>query len=462
MKRHTWWLNVLSGLILIWASTPVAFLSGVGATPTIAATTGQAAVPVSERTERMSVSSAGTQGSGASEYPALSSNGRTIAYHSRASNLVPEDTNGVWDVFVREMQSGVTERISMSLTGEEGNGPSAFPDLSADGRFVAFHSLANNLVRNDTNHNWDIFVHDRGTGMIERISVSADGREGNGGSYFPDISADGRLVAFYSEANNLVANDSNASWDVFVYDRQTGITRRVSVGYGGQQANGDSTFPDLSADGRYVVFDSAASNLVVGDTNHYADIFIHDRQTGLTERVGSSANGQEADGDSRYPVISADNRVVAFTADAGNLVINDNNGDEDVFVHDRETGLTERLSVDSTGQEGNGDSHYVVISADGRVVVYDSEASNLVTGDTNNARDVFVHNRQTGVTVRVSVDSAGQQGNGSSHDAAMAADGLLVAFHSETSNLVAGDTNGVSDVFVHIRYQYAHYFPILP
>jgi cold shock CspA family protein len=360
-----------------------------------------------------------------------------------------------------DLHTGVTERISVHSTGQEANGPSAFPTLSADGRIITFHSLASNLVPNDTNHSWDIFVHDRETAITERISMSSAGQQGNNGSYFPDLSADGRLVAFYSLANNLVPNDTNNNWDVFVYDRQSGVTARVSVGPGGGQANGSSTFPDLSADGRYVVFDSTASNLVSGDTNGDADIFVHDRQTGLTGRVSVSSTGQQTNGDSRYPVISADNSAVAFTSDASNLVSNDTNGSEDVFVYERETGQTERISVDSAGQESNGASHYAVISADGRLVSFDSDASNLVVGDTNNALDVFLHNRQTGVTLRVSVSSTGGQGNGSSTDAAISADGLIVAFHSDASNLVAADTNGVTDVFLHVRSLKTNYLPIL-
>jgi Tol biopolymer transport system component len=210
-----------------------------------------------------------------------------------------------------------------------------------------------------------------------------------------------------------------------------------------------------------VVFDSTASNLVTGDSNGYDDIFVYDRQTGLTERVSVSSTGQQANGDSRYPVISADNRVIAFTSDSSNLVSNDTNGSEDVFVYERETGRTERISVNSAGQESNGASHYAVISADGRLVSFDSEANNLVAGDTNNALDVFLHDRRTGVTMRVSVDSTGRQGNSSSTDAAISADGLMVAFHSNASNLVAADSNDVTDAFLHVRFQDTNYLPIL-
>src|SRR5437660_5099931 len=234
-------------------------------------------------------------------------------------------------------------------------------------------------------------------------------------------------------------------------------TVRVSVASDGTEGNDVSLGSALSADGRFVAFDSAATDLVAGDTNLVSDVFVHDRQTGTTERVSVASDGAQGNGSSGLlsfafpPGLSADGRFVAFVSFATNLVAGDTNGATDVFVHDRQTGTTERVSVASDGTQGNAASAGFALSADGRFVAFHSTATNLVAGDTNGATDVFVHDRQTGTTERVSVDSDGTQGNGPSAGAALSADGGLVAFHGTATNLVAGDANGAYDVFVHDR-----------
>ncbi|TMB04184.1 MAG: hypothetical protein E6J57_02110 [Deltaproteobacteria bacterium] len=415
-----------------------------------------------QTTERVSVASGGTEGNGASLSSALSADGRFVAFVSAATDLVAADTNGVSDVFVHDRQTGATERVSVASGGAQGNGSSgligfAFPPaLSADGRFIAFVSLATSLVAGDTNGATDVFVRDRLTGTTERVSVASGGTQSNAASLGSALSADGRLVAFQSDATNLVVGDTNGATDVFVRDRQTGMTARVSVASDGTQANNVSSYPALSADGRFVAFQSDATNLVVGDTNGKTDVFVHDRQTGTTERVSvASGGGTQGTGNSggffAFPALSADGRLVAFQSDATNLVAGDTNGATDLFVHDRQTGTTERVSVASGGRQGNGFSAGPVLSADGRFVAFHSTATNLVAGDTNGATDVFVRDRQTGTTERASVASGGTQGNGSSAGPVLSADGGLVAFHSTATNLVAGDANGAYDVFVHDR-----------
>ena len=415
-----------------------------------------------QTTVRVSVASDGTEANDVSMGSALSADGRFVAFDSAATDLVAGDTNRVSDVFVHDRQTGTTERVSVASDGAQGNGSSgllsfAFPPaLSADGRFVAFVSFATNLVAGDTNGATDVFVHDRQTGTTERVSVASDGTQGNAASAGAALSADGRFVAFHSTATNLVAGDTNGKTDVFVHDRQTGITERVSVASDGTQGNNASSYPALSADGRFVAFDSDATDLVAGDTNGTTDVFVHDRQTGTTERVSvASGGGTQGNGNSggffAFPALSADGRFVAFQSDATNLVAGDTNGATDVFVHDRQTGTTERVSVSSGGTEGNGFSAAPALSADGRFVAFHNTATNLVAGDTNGKTDVFVHDRQTGTTERVSVASDGTQGNGPCSGAALSADGGLVAFHGTATNLVAGDTNGTYDVFVHDR-----------
>jgi Tol biopolymer transport system component len=239
---------------------------------------------------------------------------------------------------------------------------------------------------------------------------------------------------------------------VFVHDRQTGTTERVSVNSAGAQANYGGAFPSISVDGRFVAFDSYASNLVSGDTNGAPDVFVHDRQTGTTERVSVNVAGTQGNNSSGDASISADGRLVAFDSYASNLVSGDTNGTWDVFVRDRQAGTTKCMSVDSAGTQGNDSSLSGSISVDGRFVAFQSSASKLVSGDTNGASDVFVHDRQTGTTERVSVDSAGREGNLDSVYPAISADGRFVAFHGDASNLVPGDTNGSVDVFVHGSY----------
>ncbi len=307
-----------------------------------------------------------------------------------------------------------TSRVSIASDGTQGNGSSGDPAISADGRYVAFRSWASNLVSSDTNDTWDIFVHDRQTGEISPISMASDGSQGDSLSYSPSISADGRYVAFVSEATNLVSGDTNNAPDIFVHDRQTGETSRVSVASDGSQGNAGSYRPSVSGNGNYVTFDSEATNLVPGDTNNGSDIFVHDRQTGETSRVSVASDGsQEEDGWAYDPSISADGRYVAFESTAGNLVPQDDNvcidymGDPynctDIFVHDRQTAQTSRVSVASDDTQGNDVSLEVSISANGRYVAFESSATNLVADDTNeacydygtvyNCEDVFVRDR---------------------------------------------------------------------
>ena len=402
-------------------------------------------------TERVSVSSSGVQGSGTSSNGSgsLSASGRYVVFSSEASNLVQGDTNLKKDVFVRDRLAGQTTRVSVSSSGVQGNRNSSGGYITPDGRYVGFGSDAWNLVGGDTNWMDDVFVHDRQTGETNRVSVSSEGDQGDGGSYGGMLSADGRYAAFVSYATNLVPRDTNRYWDIFVHDRESGETRRVSVSSGGDEANWDCYDPGISADGRFVVFESNADNLVPGDLNKGRDIFVHDRETGETSRVSISSTGAEANSWSFAGSISADGRYIAFESDASNLVPGDTNNVRDVFVHDRQTGETMRVSVSSMGAQGNSNSRYASLSADGRRIAYESGASNLVSGDTNGAVDVFIHDRQTGETWRASVSSAGVQGNSTSDRVAMSADGRCVSFASYADNLVPGDTNWKKDVFVH-------------
>lgn len=407
--------------------------------------------PSSGLTERVSVDSNGIQGNSYSWYPSISEDGRFVAFQSPASNLVPGDTNGVQDVFVHDRQTGQTERISVDSSGIQGNDESWYPSISGDGRFVAFQSLANNLVTGDTNAVSDVFIHDIWTGQTRRVSEDSNGGEGNSWSAFSSISRDGRFVAFLSFASNLVPGDTNSTSDAFVHDCQTGQTVRVSVDSNGIQGNDDSLPSSISGDGRFVAFLSQATNLVPGDTNGVDDVFVHDRHMAHTERVSMDSTGVQGNQYSGDSSISDDGRLVAFESLATNLVPGDSNGFVDIFVHDRQTGRTVRVSVDSAGVQGNRTSYEPSISGDGRFVAFGSLATNLVSRDTNDFGDIFVHDRPAAQTTRVSVDSSGCQGTYDSVSPSMSGDGRSVAFHSAASNLVPGDTNGTVDVFVHER-----------
>jgi Tol biopolymer transport system component len=341
-------------------------------------------------TWRVSVDSAGAEGHGTSAAPALSADGRYVAFESDATNLVPGDGNGFRDVFVRDRAAGTTMRASVDSAGVEGDGGSSAPALSADGLVVAFHSLTKNLVAGNGNGVRDVFVHDCATGTTTRVSVDSAGVEGNDLSRDPAISGDGLAVAFESRADDLVAGDSNNVYDVFVHDRVTGTTTRVSVDSAGAEGNSHSQSASLSGDGRYVAFESFAWDLVAGDGNGTYDAFVHDRLTATTVRASLDSTGLEGNGPSRLPSISTDGRFVTFESHASDLVAADANDFQDLFVRDLQTGKTRRASVDTAGAEADGFSEAAVLSADGRFVAFDSLATNLVAADGNGAYDVFV------------------------------------------------------------------------
>jgi len=390
----------------------------------------------------------------------ISGNGQFAVFPMYPYYLDPNDMQKWWDIFVYDRGTSQAIKVSVSSSGVPSNGGSEDPAISADGQIVVFASGASNLVPNDTEGEKDIFVHNRVTGETTRVSVSSTGVAANNESFYPAISADGQVVAFVSEATNLVASDTNYAEDVFVYDFNTKQTTRVSVSSQGNQSNYNNEFyniPSLSADGRYVAFISTAANLAIDDTNRSIDVFVHDRQTGQTERVSVSSTGEEGNGDSYTTSISADGQLVTFASEATNFIEADTNGAYDVFVHDRQTDQTTLVSISSSGEQGN--KHYAhalydqpQISSNGRYVVFTSESTNLVANDTNGKEDVFVHDRQAGQTIRVSVSSTEAQSDGHSDSPSISADGQVIAFTSEATNLVIGEEDGnFPDMFVHER-----------
>jgi len=402
--------------------------------------------------------------------PAISADGRFVAFSSSFSGIVPDDTNATRDVFVRDRLLGITQRVSVSSAGQQGNGASSYPAISADGRFVAFSSWASNLVAGDTNGTDDVFLRDRARGTTERVSVSTTGQQADGSAWGPvAISADGRFVAFTSAASNLVAGDTNRKNDVFVRDRLLGVTERVSLGSSGQQGSMGSFCISgaISADGRFVAFESFSPGFGGGAWSERAQVFLRDRLLGTTEVIGLSSAGELPDeprANCFGATISSDGRFVAFTSLASNLVPGDTNGAFDVFVRDRFLRTTERVSISSDGEQADEGAFSAAVSGSGRLVVFESDASNLVADDTNGAHDVFVHDRMLGTTERVSVGASGEQANGESsmsESPAINTDGRFVVFTSAASNLVPGDTNDARDVFLRDRGP-QHLFPDVP
>ncbi len=356
--------------------------------------------------ERLNVATPNLQ-AGQGQFPVSNSNGDIVAFWSDSNLLVGGDTNNAGDIFVRNRVNDTTTRVNVGPTSTQANSITyAEIDIDNGGNLIVFASDANNLVTGDTNNLTDVFVHDRAVGVTARVSLANGGVQSNGASNRPVISGNGLLVAFRSSASNLVTGDTNGIADLFIYDRTVNQIARFNLGGGGTQANADypQTTIALSFDGRYAAFDSLASNLVSGDTNNVSDVFVVDRATGVMRRVSTDALGVQGNGASYYPAISDDGRFVTFESTATNLVAGDSNAKTDVFLMDRDT--------DEDG-------------------VYDESGQTLLT--------------------RISVSTSGTQSNNNSGAPSISSGGRWISFYSLASNLVADDTNNVGDIFAYDR-----------
>lgn len=401
-------------------------------------------------------------GNNASMNASISADCLFVAFSSRATNLVAGDTNNKEDVFVYDRMGGTIERVSVNNSGVQGNFDSTRPSISADGRFVAFQSEANNLVPNDTNGDIDrsagkdIFVYDRnGSGTIERISLTDSGSESNQASEAPSISGDGRYVAFVSGANNLVSINLTGEVNVYIHDREETDPAKAIKGFlvpfGNYAANLNSLNPAMSSDGSTVAFEFSVDKSVDSTPGYqYRDICLYDRVSGVVRRITGTEIGLDADQtDSRAPSISADGRYTVFQSNLENLDFYDTNNAVDVFVYDRADGSIRRVSSNGAeGGETSKESTNPSISGDGRYVAFESQASNLVESDTNGSTDIFLKDLHTGAMTLISANESGAQGNADSFLPSVSSDGRCVAFQSNATNLRSNDTNGKSDLFV--------------
>jgi Tol biopolymer transport system component len=409
------------------------------------------AVLAAQSIQRASVGPHGEDATGASFGAVISADGRWLAFSSSANDLVPGDVNSDVDLFVRDLVAGVTDFAVLDSGGHQAVGWSGSPSLSADGQWLLFTSASANLVAGDTNGCSDVFLRDRLLGVNERVTLTWDQSEPNrdcSSPYPHGLSADLRRVVFSSNAQNLVPDKTTWWGDVFVRDRVLGTTVRVSTPWNGGEADSVSYACSISGDGRCVLLSSAATNLVPGDTNGCNDVFLRDLGLGTIERVNLTYLGLEANAGAYSAWPSFDARFVFFDSDATDLVANDQNGATDVFARDRWLATTRRVSVTALGGETNGYSWSPAITPDGRFFAFTSSATNLAAGDTNAHDDVYLHDGLTGASVRVSLGGHGMQGDEFCDYATISSDARYVAFESTASNLVPGDDNRERDVFV--------------
>ena len=413
----------------------------------------QASVSVSN-VERVNLSTGGAEANLDTYYISVSEDASVVAFESFVSNWGPdqEDLNFV-DIFVRDLTSGITRKISVTPGGFPSDQRSFEPTVSADGRYVSFISYATNLVPGDTNrHDYvddglDVFVYDWQTNSLERVSLDHNGEQINNNSV-GFITPDGQSVIFVTNGQGIIAGETNSGSKSAVYIRNltTGDIERVSQGPNGEFPNGTVVGAVGSYDGRFIVYLSDATNLH-NDTNGVRDVMLYDRQTEETIVVSKPVGGGQSNGTSSPATISSDGRFVAFRSFASNLVPGDNNGQSDVFVYDRVENTLELVSVSSAGALGNGESKDPALCGNGRFVSFTSEATNLVPLAHNGERQIYLHDRVTKTTTLVTGTDT-FMGNGRGHKSTLSADCSTIGFATEASNMIANDTNGVRDLFI--------------
>ncbi|MDB5432691.1 MAG: pilin protein MshA [Caulobacter sp.] len=383
---------------------------------------------------RISTNTAGAEGYGGWIAPALSADGSKLVFYGPAGNFTTGNINDT-GVFLKDLATGV-------LTVIAGAQHSQRPDISADGTRVVFQSDSASLAAGDTNGTGDIFVKDLTTNVVTRISTASNGAQLNVQSYYPSFSPDGHSVVFSTAAGTFGSLYTNLA----LKNLDTGQLIQVTSNGAGVAANGSSLFGGFSSDGSKIVFESNATNLVGGDANQHTDIFIKDLGTGAVTLVSTGASGEQGNQDSFGASLSADGTKLLFLSAASNLVAGDTNDEIDLFVKDLATGVVTRVNTASDGGQALGQRTYSgVFSPDGTRVAFSSQAANLVSGDTNGYEDLFIKDLVTGLITRVTGPSG--ENNWPSQYHVFSADGTQLIFASLASNLVGGDTNGDYDIF---------------
>lgn len=398
---------------------------------------------------RLSVDASGAQADRGSSSPCMSADGRFVAYLSSATNLVPGDTNGVDDVFVVELATGVVERASVGAAGAEAHGPCSGPSLSADGGLVCFASFAGDLAPSDSNGQNDVFVRDRAAGTTELVSRAPGGAAAAGSSYAARISPDGRFVAFLSWADDLVAGDTNWTRDLYLHDRQNGLTTRVApAGVEPDGPCGGNFGPRWSEDGRFLAFASEATNLVPGDTNGVQDVFVFERAAGAIQRVSLSPQGLQHDDWSDLADFSLDGSVLLVLSAARSWGFVDDNDAPDLYAVHRATLASECVSRSWKGIAAAQGAWAGSISRDGRFAAFVSDAETLVPLDGNNQRDLYLRDRHAGTIERANTIPAIGPSVGTANFPALDPSGDRVLFTSLANDLAWGDSNDAWDVFL--------------
>jgi len=428
----------------------VAATPGIPERPTLAPTASGTPTPTTwptPRYEMLCISERldGAPADGPSYAPDLSADGERVVFVSAAENLVDTQTYTGEDLFLRNVSAGILRCLSLCSDGGAADGPTLRGALSANGQMVAMESRASNLVVGDHNNAVDIFSLDLGSGGIQRRNLRPGGQEPSFGASRPALDGSGALLAYDSMDGQLDAGDENGASDVFIHSLADGASERISVPASGGQADGASVRAALSADGAQIVFQSEAGNLAPGDVNGLTDIYLSDRSLATTMRVSFGLNGSEPDGACYAPDISADGRWVLFSSAASNLVPNDHNGVVDLFVLDRVTEEMRRVNVSSSGAEADLASGTGAISGDGRFVAYASRATNLASGADGRSQ-IYRSDLQTGQTICLTCGHG--DGTGDSHSPAVSSDGRTIVFVSE--GLMGGDADesGDSDVYL--------------
>ncbi len=397
----------------------------------------------------VSVSATGDQPDQASFDADVTADGRWVVFVSRGTNLLPGDTNDTRDIFLSEVETGEITRINTGPAGQQTDSYSGRPQISSDGRYVVYYNTSDVILEEDANGFTDIYLFDRETGANELVSLSSTGAQGNDDSFFARLTDDGRYVVFTSDASNLVPGDTNGLKDVFVRDRQLGETYRVSVSSSGAEADDEPYTASISNDGRFVTFDNDATNLVAGGTTGF-EVYLHDRVTAETTLVSSGLGGQGGDGTSWKTRISGDGKWLTFESRASDLVVGDVNGAKDIFLYDVQSGQTSLVSVNGAGEQGDDGSETPSISDDGRYISYASRADNLVAGVISEGSDqnAFVYDRMTGTVTLASIGPQGQLSDNFLSEVQLSPEGAWVVYNTRSA-LLSEDINGQTDVFIY-------------